>query len=799
MPARSPPSAGFDFSPVTGTLTFAPGEISKSVLIPINNDSISEGSETFRVTLSNPSPGSVIGSQSNAIVTIIDDDISSAIQFSPSGYTVSETNGTVTLTVIAGRRGNPNDTLTVRFQTAGGTAAENQDYVGTSGTLTFGPGETQRTITVQILNDGLIESTENFSVILSNPGPGASIGVASTATIDISDDDNPNASIGFAAASFDVDEGAGFANLTVRRSGGLGVSATVNYATSDDTAEAGRHYVETRGSITFSPGEVSRVIQIPIIDDSQPNATLTFTVTLTAADGTGFVGGQSTATVNIIDNDATTFRFNPGSYTVDEGAGTATLTVEALRIGDPNDEISVDFGTSDGSARAGEKYARTFGRLVFGANVTTRTISVPIIDESGQEGTTSFFVNLSNPQGGGQGANAPRVGTPGTATVTIIDNDATTFQFSASTYTARNSSGAATLTVTLSRVNDPDGTFSVDFFTSDMSAVGGRDYEGTSGTLTFEAGQTVQFITIPLPPQPVGQPTRQFRVELSNPRDGAVIGQLSSAIVNIINPDESTKPVNISTRGRVETGDAVMIAGFIIQGDQPKRVIIRGTGPSLTARGVLNALQDTSLDLRDAGGNQIQFNDNWRDGGQQEIIDTKLAPTDDREAAIVAVLSPGSYTTILRGRTNGFGLIEVYDLESTSSTHLVNISTRAQVEEGNNGALIGGFIIEGTEGQRVLIRAIGPSLKALEVEDALANPTLELYRGSQKIVSNDDWKTQAGNGIGSRGDIERSGLAPKNDRESALLLSLDPGSYTAVIRGKNNTTGVALVEVYQMP
>ena len=242
-----------------------------------------------------------------------------------------------------------------------------------------------------------------------------------------------------------------------------------------------------------------------------------------------------------------------------------------------------------------------------------------------------------------------------------------------------------------------------------------------------------------------------------------------------------------------------MIAGFIIQGDLPKRVIIRGLGPSLTARGVVNALQDTSLDLRDAGGTQIGFNDNWRDSNQQEITDTKLSPTDDREAAIVAVLSPGSYTAILRGTTNGFGLIEVYDLESTSSTHLVNISTRAQVEPDNNGALIGGFIIEGTEGQRVLIRAIGPSLKALEVEDALANPTLELYRGSQKILSNDDWKTQTGDDIGSRADIEATGLAPKNDREAALLVALDPGSYTAVIRGKNNTTGVALVEVYQMP
>ena len=230
--------AGFDFSPVTGTLIFAPGETSKTILVPINNDTISEPPETFRVSLSDPSPGTVIGTPGNAITTIIDDDIQSIIQFSPRNYPVSEASGSVVVTVVANRQGNPNDSLTVNYQTFGGTAVDGADYVGTSGILVFGPGETQKQITIQILNDILIEGPENFFVVLSNPGPGAGLGTSSTATIDIADDDSPTATIGFSAASYDVDEGAGFANLTVTRSGGLGVSATVNFATSDGTAKA---------------------------------------------------------------------------------------------------------------------------------------------------------------------------------------------------------------------------------------------------------------------------------------------------------------------------------------------------------------------------------------------------------------------------------------------------------------------------------------------------------------------------------------------------------------------------------
>ncbi|MBA3961034.1 MAG: hypothetical protein H0X40_03925 [Chthoniobacterales bacterium] len=395
--------AGFDFSPVSGTLTFAPGETTKTILVPISDDNIAESPETFRVTLSNPSPGAIIGAVSSSIVTIIDNDIFSTIQFSPTNYTVAETAGTADITVVASRAGDPNQVLTVSYQTIPATATAGKDYTTKSGTLTFNAGETQKTISVPIINDSLIESTESFLVVLSNPGSGAMLVGSTTATVDISDDDSPTATIGFNQDSYDVDEGAGFATLTITRSGGLGVKATVTYATSDGSAVAGVNYVATTGSVTFAVGEVSKTIQIPLIDDPTADPTLSFTVTLSSADGTGFVGGRGQATVNIIDNDVTSFRFNPSDYTVNEGSGTVTLTVQALRVGDPAEVISVDYATSDGTAKDGPNYTRTTGRLTFDAGVTTQTITIPIVENSSTDGTTTFTVILSNPLGDGSG------------------------------------------------------------------------------------------------------------------------------------------------------------------------------------------------------------------------------------------------------------------------------------------------------------------------------------------------------------------------------------------------------------
>jgi N-acetylneuraminic acid mutarotase len=259
---------------------------------------------------------------------------------------------------------------------------------------------------------------------------------------------------------------------------------------------------------------------------------------------------------------------------------------------------------------------------------------------------------------------------------------------------------------------------------------------------------------------------------------------------------------NISTRAFVQTGDNVMIGGFIITGSGQKRLIVRAIGPSLVNSGITNPLQNPTLELHDQMGALIISNDNWTDApNKQEIINSGLAPTNNLESAILTSLNPGNYTAIVRGVNNGTGvaLVEGYDLDPTTTSKFGNISTRSLVETGDN-VMIGGFIIV-TQATKVIIRAIGPSLAPLGVPDALANPQLELHDTNSLIGQNDDWQTTQIGGIITSdqvAEIRASGLAPTNPAESAIIATLQPGNYTAIVRGVNNTTGNALVEVYDL-
>ena len=269
---------------------------------------------------------------------------------------------------------------------------------------------------------------------------------------------------------------------------------------------------------------------------------------------------------------------------------------------------------------------------------------------------------------------------------------------------------------------------------------------------------------------------------------------------------------NISTRAFVQTGDNVVIGGFMVQGTQPKRVIIRALGPELTRYGIPNVLANPILELHDGTGALIASNDNWVTtiiGGiitanqAPDILDSHHAPRDPRESAIIADLPPGNYTAIVRGVNNmtGVGLVEVYDLSPGSDSILGNISTRAFVQRDDN-VMIGGFIVAGAQPKKVILRAIGPELTQYGVPNALANPTLELHDGTGALIaSNNNWATTIIGGIITDNqvrEIQASGYAPGDPMESAIIAFLPPGNYTAIVRGVTNTTGVALVEVYDV-
>lgn len=264
-----------------------------------------------------------------------------------------------------------------------------------------------------------------------------------------------------------------------------------------------------------------------------------------------------------------------------------------------------------------------------------------------------------------------------------------------------------------------------------------------------------------------------------------------------------TKPpsqlLNISTRMRVLTGNNVLIAGFIITGTDPKKVIVRGIGPSLSNVGVQGALTDTTLELHQ-GNSTLATNDNWKiddaTGQSQEaaIQATTVPPSNNLESAIVATLNPGAYTAVLAGKnqSSGIGVVEVFDLDQAANSKLANISTRGFVDTGDN-AMIGGFIIGGNGGgaARVIVRGLGPSLP---LAGTLPNPTLELHDNNGTTIATDDnWKDS------QRTDVEASTVPPSNDLESAIVRTLVPGNYTAVLRDATNTTGIGLVEVFNLP
>jgi hypothetical protein len=255
--------------------------------------------------------------------------------------------------------------------------------------------------------------------------------------------------------------------------------------------------------------------------------------------------------------------------------------------------------------------------------------------------------------------------------------------------------------------------------------------------------------------------------------------------------------LNISTRARAETGNNVLIGGFILgKGSATKNVVVRALGPSLGARGIISPLLDPSLQLFDSSGRLVASNNDWMsDVNAQQLIDSGLAPADSREAALFISLSPAAYTVVVTGvdGAQNIALVEVYDLDSLNTPQLLNISTRGLVDIGD-GVMIAGTVIGGTTGQAIIIRGLGPSLASHGVADFLPNPTLSIVNSLGVVVAtNDDWQNDP-----AAADILAAGLAPTNTLEAATLLGLLPGSYTAILSDLSGSTGIGLVEIYNV-
>jgi hypothetical protein len=440
-------------------------------------------------------------------------------------------------------------------------------------------------------------------------------------------------------------------------------------------------------------------------------------------------------------------------------------------------------------------------------------VTIPLVDDFATEGSETINMALSNPTGGALLSNSAA-----SAVLTITDNDSAGIAVTKLTNGTNNNAppgptvpvgSTVTFTYTVTNggnvplagvtVQDDNGTaadsgddFNATFTGGDGNGNGLLD---VSETFTFTASRIATS----------GQYTNIGTATGTPSGGGAAVSASDPDNHNGVAPTPTPTPgvvANVATRLPVGTGDNVLIEGFIVlgPGGSTKKIMVRALGPFLTQFGVTDALPNPTLEIRDGSNTLIATNNDWRNtqlGGiitsdqAAEIEGSGLAPTNDLESAIIAELAPGNYTAVVSGVNNtvGTGIVDAYDMSPASPARLANVATRGLIQPGDQ-LMIAGFIIQQGE-VRAVVRAIGPSLSGLGISNALPDTTLQLRDVNGAIVrENDDWESD------QKAELEASGLQPGNSLEAALVETLPPGQYTAQVRGKPETTGIGVVEIY---
>ena len=508
---------GSDYAAASGTLQFAPGEASKTIPVPTVEDTVEEQTETFTVTLSNPGGATIQNRTATGTITDDDGTVTALPLLNIIDDTVEE-GEQVQFTVTLSRTST--QTVTVDYATADGTAQQGSDYAAASGTLRFAPGEASKTIPVPTVDDTVEEQTETFTVTLSNPG-GASI-QDGTATGTITDDDGTVTALPLLNIIDDTVEEGEQAQFTVTLSRTSTRTVTVDYATADGTAQQGSDYTAASGTLQFAPGEASKTIPVPTVEDTVEEQTEIFTVTLSNPSGAAIQDGTATGTITDDDGTVTALPLlNIIDATVDEGE-TAQFTVTLSRTSIQT--ITVDYATADGTAQQGSDYAPASGTVRFSPGEASKTIPVPTVEDTVEEQTETFTVTLSNPGGA--------TIQDGTASGTITDDDGTVTALPLLNIIddTVEEGEQAQFTVTLSRTSTQ--TVTVDYATADGTAQQGSDYAAASGTVRFSPGEASKTIPVPTVEDTVEEQTETFTVTLSNPggatiQDGTASGTIT--------------------------------------------------------------------------------------------------------------------------------------------------------------------------------------------------------------------------------------------------------------------------------
>ncbi|HYG21342.1 MAG TPA: Calx-beta domain-containing protein [Verrucomicrobiae bacterium] len=513
---------GADYTAASVALTLQPGVTQTNVLIPVLDDFLLEGSETFTVALSSLSGGALLGNRSNAVVTILDNEnrANGTFQFSRPSFTGLEKGKPLAVSVR--RIGGTTGTATVNFYTLNGTATGGLDYNATNGTLTFGPKVVAQNILLSMRDDFIDEADETLSVVLDQPSTGAALGTPAVAGVTIKDDDL-GGTIQLAGPAVTVNENTNLLLFTVKRIGGTASNVTVQFATANGTATAGSDYAATSGILAFNQGETAKTIPVTLLGDFQAEANETFSLRIFNPSGGAKLGGITNTTCTIAD-DENSVSIGNATYTVTEGGPALVVTV--TRSGALGSAVSVNYATFNGTATAGSDFTATSGTLQFPAKTATRTITVPILNDTIVEGAENFEVRLSTPGGGVQ------IGSTSTTVVTINDNDtAGSFKFSASSYTGKEGAKA---NVIVQRVGGTSSGVTVQFTTSNGSAATG-DYVNASQTLTFAANEASKTVQITLNSDSTTEGTETVNLSLSNPTGSATLGTPSTATLSISN------------------------------------------------------------------------------------------------------------------------------------------------------------------------------------------------------------------------------------------------------------------------
>jgi hypothetical protein len=552
--SSNPATATSDYTTSTGTLTISAGASTGTIQVPILLDTTDELAETATLTINGATNATIAGDSATADLVITDDD-DPIISF-VGNETVSETDGSATFTVTLDRT--PAEDVTVVYVTSDGTTTENGDYTAQSATLTISAGETSGTISVPILTDTELESTETATLTLSSPTNGTIVGDTTTADLEITNVDDVLLTI----ADQSVDENAGTATFTVTLSEVSASDVTVEYATGSGTATDGTDYTATNGTLTVLAGATTGTIEVPVTNDADNEDNETATLTL--SNPTNATISDATADLVITDDDGIEIGLSTGhsggstdNLTVGEGDGTGTFTVTLDQTS--SGDITIEYTTSSGTATDGTDYTGTTGTLTIPAGQTTGVVTVPITDDTTDEVTETATITLGNPVGATLNADTT------SADFVITDNDGPEIWFSdpsvgdptAGNVTVGESDGNATFTVTLSEAPAEDVT--VEYATGSGTATDGTDYNGTTGTLTISAGVTTGTIVVPITTDTTDESDETATLTLSNPNN-ATIGDATSDLV--ITDDDAPPAISISDGTATEGGTATFTASL---------------------------------------------------------------------------------------------------------------------------------------------------------------------------------------------------------------------------------------------